>query len=73
MFGRLGIAELLACTIAIGALAFWVWMLVEAITKEKPESQDRLIWVLVVVLGGPLGAAIYFFARRPARIRELGR
>ena len=47
-------------------------MLVEAATKERAESQDRLIWVLVVLIGGPLGALIYYFGRRPARIRELG-
>jgi Phospholipase_D-nuclease N-terminal len=71
--GNIGVAELLACLIGLGALALWISMLVEAITKEKPESQDRLIWVLVVVLGGPLGALIYLFVRRPERIRELGR
>ena len=52
---------------------FWAWMLVEAATKEAAESQDRLIWVLVVLLGAVLGAAVYFFFRRPQRKAALGR
>lgn len=70
---RLGVAELLICAFAVGAMVLWIWMLIEAITKERPDSQDRLIWVLVVLLGGPLGALIYLLARRPTRIKELGR
>jgi peptidoglycan/LPS O-acetylase OafA/YrhL len=57
------------------ALAFflWTWMLIEAATKEAAESQDRLIWVLIVLLSSVIGAAIYFFVRRPQRIATLGR
>ena len=53
--------------------AFWIWMIVEAATKEPAEEKDKLMWVLIVVLGHTIGAAIYFFARRPERIRKYGR
>lgn len=73
MLGSLGLPELaIICAILLW-FPFWIWMLVEAATKERPESQDRLIWVLIVLLGGPIGAAIYLVARRAQRIRELGR
>lgn len=58
--------------IGIG-LMFWMWMLIEAATKEQPESQDRLIWVLIIVLTAIFGAVIYYFVRRPTRIATLGR
>lgn len=51
---------------------FWIWMLVEAITKEPKEGDDRLIWVLVVVFTHVIGALIYFIVRRPERIHEHG-
>jgi len=52
---------------------FWVWMLVECLTKESSEGNDKLIWALVIVLTNVVGAAIYYVARRPTRIKELGR
>jgi len=72
MFGSLGIPELLICAIAIVGFFLWTGILVDAATKERAESQDRLIWVLIVLLGGPVGALIYLIVRRPKRKSELG-
>lgn len=52
---------------------FWIWMLVECLTKESSEGNDKIIWALVILLTHFLGAFIYYIARRPTRIRELGR
>lgn len=57
----------------LGAIAFWIWMLVDCITKEPDQGNDKLIWVLVIVLLGLIGALVYLIARRPQRIREHGR
>lgn len=57
----------------LALLAFWVWMLVDCATKEPSEGNDKLIWVLIILLANWIGAAIYFFVRRPARIRRFGR
>ena len=51
-------------------MPFWIWMLIEALTKEPEDGDTKLVWVLVILLAGPLGAVIYFFARRPTRIAE---
>ena len=59
--------------LALFGTAFWTWMLVECITREPSENKDKLIWIIVVVFTHWIGAAIYFFARRPQRIREVGR
>jgi prolipoprotein diacylglyceryltransferase len=60
--------------VILGLLAtiFWIWMLVDCATKEPSQGNDKIIWILVIVLTGALGALIYFFARRPQRRRELG-
>jgi Phospholipase_D-nuclease N-terminal len=57
----------------LAALAFWIWMLVDCATKEPSQGNDKIVWVLVISLTSWIGALIYFFARRPQRIREHGR
>ncbi len=52
---------------------FWIWMLVDCLIKESSEGNDKIIWALVILLTHFLGALIYYIARRPTRIRELGR
>lgn len=42
--------------------AFWVWMLVEALSRET-DSRHRVLWSIVIVLGQGLGALVYFAAR----------
>ena len=69
----LGTMELVILLVLGGGFVFWVWMLTEAATKESADSQDRLIWGLIVLLSSVIGAAVYFFVRRPQRIATLGR
>jgi hypothetical protein len=44
---------------------FWLCMLLHCIQGVHPSRDDRLIWLLVIVLLHGLGAAIYFFVQRP--------
>ena len=53
------------------ATVFWIWMLIECATKE-PSNDERVIWILVIALTHLVGAAVYFFVRRPKRIEETG-
>lgn len=47
--------------LAILALVFWVFMLVDAATREYKNDNDKVVWVLIVALLNFLGAAIYYF------------
>ncbi len=58
---------------ALMVFVFWVWMLIDCATNEPSEGNDKVIWILVIVLTNGVGALIYFFARRPTRIREFGK
>jgi len=51
--------------LALALFAFWIWMLIDAIQHTPSENNTRLIWVLVIVFLGILGAAIYYFVQRP--------
>ncbi|MDK2973406.1 MAG: hypothetical protein PWP23_3161 [Candidatus Sumerlaeota bacterium] len=58
--------------IGIASLVFWIWMLVDCATKEPSTGNDKLIWILVIIFLQGIGALLYFFIRRPTRIREYG-
>jgi len=63
------------CFGSIGLLLiiFWIWMIIDVATNEPSEGNEKLIWILVVVLVGWIGALVYYFARRPERIRKYGK
>jgi hypothetical protein len=55
--------------LSLALTAFWIWMLVDcAQAPEKPGSNDRVIWILVLVFTSWLGALIYFFVARQPRL-----
>lgn len=64
---------LIGVVISLGGLAFWVWMLIDCIQNEPSEGNDKIVWLLVIVLLSGLGALLYFFVRRPDRIDTYGK
>jgi hypothetical protein len=63
---------LIMAALSIASFGIWIWMLIDCITKEPSEGNDKLIWILVIVFTGVIGAAIYYFVRRPERIQNFG-
>ncbi|MGJ8678352.1 MAG: PLD nuclease N-terminal domain-containing protein [Akkermansiaceae bacterium] len=45
-------------------------MLIDCLKNESSEGNDKVVWLLVIVFFNWLGALIYFFVRRPERIRS---
>ena len=70
-FIGLGILEfflvLFLAPLALLAFAFWIWMLVHAITNHGLTDIEKLIWVIVILFTHFIGAVIYFFVGRPKR------
>ena len=50
--------------IALGLVIFWIWMIIDCAKRPfpQPEGNQRLVWILVIVLVGWIGALIYLFA-----------
>ena len=46
-------------------LAFWIWMIVDAVQNEK--DNDLLVWLLILIFLGFIGAIIYYFVRKRKR------
>ncbi len=73
MFGLLELFLLLPLMgLALLTFIFWVWMLVDCVTKEASTGNDKLVWVLLLIFTHLLGAVLYFLVRRPRRKAELG-
>ena len=71
-----GVFSILMCIIGIIAILgsiFWVWMIVDCASNEPTGSNDKIVWLLVIVLVHFVGALVYYFVRRPERIRMFGR
>jgi hypothetical protein len=69
--GPLGSPEILVVLLFLLPTSFWLWMLVDCLTKERNGS-EKTVWLLLILLGNFFGAAIYFFMRRLKR-REGGK
>jgi hypothetical protein len=76
-FFGLGVPEIIALLfvfpITILLFVFWIWTLIDCITNEPSQGNDKIIWVLVIVFLHGLGSLLYFFVRRPQRIRDFGK
>lgn len=62
----------LGVLLAIAGTVFWIWMLVDCALHEPSEGNDKLVWIVIILFTHILGALIYFFARRPRRLRTGG-
>jgi hypothetical protein len=51
--------------VGLAAFAVWLWMLIDAIKYTPSENNLKLIWILVIILTGIIGALIYMFVQRP--------
>ncbi|MEK6875633.1 MAG: PLDc N-terminal domain-containing protein [Nanoarchaeota archaeon] len=47
--------------LAIVAFIFWVLMLIDAIKRNFKGDNDKLLWILVIIFAGVIGAIIYYF------------
>ena len=67
--GGLGGFELLLIAIFfILPLFLWIIALVEVLKSEFKNSNDKLIWVLVILLFPIIGALLYFIIGRNQRV-----
>jgi len=47
--------------LAIFALIFWIFMLIDVVKRKFKNKNEKIIWVLIIVLTGIIGALIYYF------------
>ena len=49
--------------IALGILAFvlWILMIIDVAKRKFKQENDRVMWILILVFTGIIGAIIYYF------------
>ncbi|VVB79785.1 Uncharacterised protein [uncultured archaeon] len=58
------ILVLIIIGLIVFCIIFWIWMLVDSIKRRYKDSNDKIVWVIVIVLTGILGAIIYYFVEK---------
>ena len=53
--------SLLLFLFIIAIFAFWIWMIIDCARRDFKKSDDKIIWLLVVILVGIIGAILYYF------------
>ncbi|MBD3259182.1 hypothetical protein GF371_00965 [Candidatus Woesearchaeota archaeon] len=62
------IVTLVFFAIMILLFIFWLLMLIDCAKRGFKNETDKVVWILVIVLVGFIGAIIYYFVvRRPAK------
>lgn len=61
------IVESIFLLLFVSITVFWIRMVIECAIKEPDTGNTKIIWIIIVVLGGVVGAGIYYFVRRPQR------
>ncbi len=56
--------ELILILLTFSSIGFWIWMVVDCAQNEPTHKTP---WILVLLLGGCVGAPIYFLARKLPR------
>ncbi len=52
--------------LVIGAIifVFWIWMIVDCARRNFKNNTEKIVWLIVVVLLGWLGALVYYLVVR---------
>jgi hypothetical protein len=57
--------------LALAAMAFWIWMLIDAVQNKGLPEGEKIAWVLVIAFLHVLGAILYFFIGHPKRFTPI--
>jgi len=71
--GTLGLLFfLITGLLGLAYVAFWLWMLIHAITNKGLADGERVAWVIVMVFLHLIGPLLYFFIGRPKGTAGIG-
>ena len=75
MIGGLIFGMIFLIVLAIAAViflfVFWIKMLIDSIKRNFKNENEKIVWVLVIVLLGFLGATIYYFVVKANDKKEI--
>ena len=51
-------------SIVLASTVLWIWMLIDCLNNKELDSNEKLVWALIIVFTQLIGAIIYFFVGR---------
>jgi uncharacterized membrane protein len=60
--GAIGVVGvLIAIALSVLIFIFWISMLIDCLQRKFKKDNDKLVWTLVIIFVGVIGATIYYF------------
>jgi phosphotransferase system glucose/maltose/N-acetylglucosamine-specific IIC component len=50
--------------LAVLIFVFWISMLIDCLKRNFKQGADKIVWVIVIIFTGIIGALIYYFIVR---------
>lgn len=47
--------------LVIASTAFWIWMIIDVAQRKFENENDKIMWLLIILLVGFIGAVVYYF------------
>ena len=48
------------------AMIFWIMMLIDALRRDFPHSNDKTLWIIILIFANWIGALLYYFMVKKA-------
>jgi len=66
-----GFATASAILLGILLLIFWIWMIVDCAKRRFRNGAEKIVWILVIILLGWIGALVYFIVIKSINYRGI--
>lgn len=60
----MALGGLLAIIVGLIVLVFWVWMIIDCAQRRFKNNVEKIVWIVVIVLGSWIGALVYLLVIR---------
>ena len=57
--------------VAVVIIILWIWMIIDCAKRKFKNDAEKIIWIVVIVLAGWIGALVYFIVIRSLNPRGL--
>ena len=60
----MGFVAFIAIVLSILTTVFWIWMLIDAAQRDFDDPNNKILWIILLILLGFIGAIVYYFVIR---------
>ncbi len=67
-FGLMFLLIFVIFGIGLCGTIFWIWMIVDCLQKKFKKSDDKLMWLIIIILLHFIGAGLYYFVAKTKKV-----